>query len=907
MSLAACGGDDGVTPPPQPQPDGGSSVGPQGPCNGAKVNECGGCAVLTEKVGNVCGAGQFTVCKGSDATECKAGDGPPATGLSATTDLQDRVVLSWTAPTVRTPVGYVIARDGVELGAAAVARYEDRAAEAPTLTAPSAVQASDGTFTDKVTVTWTPGAATPGKSHKYTVTPVYTQAGATLKGLASNEATGNRASTPITGYEVQRDDGTWVPAGTGSTYDDKDAPLSKLVGGDLETVAVSRGPSVIAFGVNINGTPIFTDATPAAYKVRAVTASGPLPAGPSDTGFRKKPVFSTANSSVKWQRSSKDGDFGYSDLPGQTFTRGLDMAGPSDGSGRFYRAVVKFDGAEFNSPAQRATAATFKSAQLFWDTGCGVRSDDSVACWGSNNGNMVQGIPAGLKAKKVVVGSSHACAIKLDDTGVCWGNTGGGLGTVPSGAIKDIAASEGSACFVKSDDTLACAGGVAAPPGGTFKRVYRGTSNTFCATKSDDTTACWGNNNSNIVSGAPLTVKFKTIAGGDSHFCGITDADKLLCWGANDTSPFLTSRTPFVGTPSVDTYKAISVGWDNTCATRSDDTLECWGRGEEGHFVGRSTLKFKSLAHGNRMACGIDAGDRFVCAPSRNFNGPGPDEVAPQLPLAGAKFAGNVGREGRPCVILQDGSAQCFGNGNLDTQGSSRAVNPASRFKVVESGNGFGCGIKTDDTLECWGGGGSTAPRTTVAKYISLSVEQSGSRVACAVRQDNVMECYGTTALAGAFKQVAIGQHQVCGIKTDDTIACTTARYRNRGYGLPAAPSGTFKSISGGTRRGRGGFCAVGTDNKVVCWGNSITGSDDPNQTYSAAVNAVVGGSSGFCGLTTDGRRRCNNSTAYGTGLSLETFDSIAQIRDTGFCHVRSDKLFYCDGNNTQPQMPRFY
>lgn len=904
LTVAACGGDDGTTPAASSSSSSsGSVVTPQGPCNGKPVNDCGGCSDLPAKVGTTCAAG-YNVCKGSDSTECKAGDGPPVTALTATTNLEDKVTLTWTAPTTLTPSGYIISRDGAEYGSAGIARFDDSAAEAAKVVGPSNVQASDGTASDKVTVTWTAGSSAAGKSYKYTVTPLYAQSGSTLKGLASNEATGNRAAPAIAGYEVQRDDGQWVAAGTGTSYDDKDAPIGALISGEPESELVSRGPSAIAFRVSLNGTPTFGDVAPSTYKVRAKVASSTIDAATSDTGFKKKPTFDSATATVKWQRSSADGDFGYVDLPGQTFSAGVDLAGPTDGSSRFYRPVVTFGGATLNVPGRRsAGSSAFKSTQLFWDNGCGVRLDDTVKCWGANNNNVITATPAALKAKKVAMGGNHACAIKLDDTAVCWGFTGDNRSTAPAGVIKDVAVSADSSCFIKADDTLQCSVNVATPPTGAHKRVYRGTNNTYCATKADDTTVCWGNNGSNIVSNtaAYAAVKFKTLAGGNDHFCGITEADKITCWGANDGAPFFSSRLAAVA-PAVtaDTYKSLSVGVDNTCATRSDDTLECWGPGFENHFVGRSSLKFKSLAHGNRMACGVDMNDRFLCEQSRNFQGAGPNEVAPQLPIK-IKSLGQMGRSNVPCVITDNDRVRCFGNTSFDTD-RIRGASPADSFKTVEAGLDIACGLRLDDTLACWGNRGS-APLSGAIKYSHMSVSWNRGGV-CAVRQDNgAIECFGGASSPPAgtgYKKVAVTRGYICAINAADAIACTN--YDTR-YGAPAAPpAGAYKAIFPQRRTGNA-FCALDTNDKRICWGR--VGSAQTTLSTDAYTN-VTSQRDAICGTLSSGYRKCEGVPigSLGTGIGLDKVTNTAFSRDARPCTHRADGTFYCDGDAV---MPRFF
>jgi hypothetical protein len=922
MAIAACGGDDGTTPPSSGSSSGasgnnsssgssGSTATPQGPCNGKPVNDCGGCTELPVKIGTTCATG-YNVCKGSDAAECKAGDGPPVTALTATTNLEDKVSLSWTAPTTLTPTGYIVSRDGAEYGSAGIAKFDDTAAEAAKIVAPSNVQASDGTTTDKVTVTWTAASTIPAKAYKYTVTPLYTQNGSTLKGLGSNEATGNRAAPAVTGYEVKRDNGAWLPAGASTSFDDKDAPAGTVLSG-LTTQVLARGPSAVVFRATVAATPVISDVAPSTYSVRAKVGAATLDAANSDAGFRKKPVYDPATATLKWQRSSADGDFGYADLAGQTFTQGLDLAGATDGGGRFYRPALVVDGTSVPGPSQRAAGSSaFKSVELFSDNGCGVRLDDTVACWGTNSSNVVSGVPVALKAKKVVVGPSHACAIKSDNNGVCWGSSADNRSTVPAGVIKDMAVSDSSSCFIKADDTLQCSVNVATPPVGGFKRVYRAPGNTYCATRMTDDTVCWGSNNT-IVNNTPTAVKFKALAGGQEHFCGITDSDKLQCWGTSDGAPYLAGRAPFVGTPSVDTYKSVSAGAENTCATRADDTLECWGRGSEGHFVGRSPLKFKSLANGNRMACGVDMNDRFYCARSRNQNTLGPNEVAPQLPVANAKMTfGGTHQHNLASVLTEDGKVHFFGNIGYEARTDQyNGAPPTSTYKYIEQGGLVACGIKTDDTLECWGQRQNIPASLGATTYRSLSMIQGGlnrnARVMCAVRAgDNVMECYnGGNAVVGAFKHVAVAQGMTCGIRTDDTIACATWG-NNAGtnrYGIPTTPPvGTFKAIY--PSRKRGGFCAVTMADTVTCWGPQATANNDAAQTFQTGPNAILTGEFGFCGVTTNGQRKCVGTP--GNGLSTDKFVSLSYARPNGvLCGVRADKLFYCEGGRND--FPRFF
>src|SRR5580700_6645730 len=102
------------------------------------------------------------------------------------------------------------------------------------------------------------------------------------------------------------------------------------------------------------------------------------------------------------------------------------------------------------------------------------------------------------------------------------------------------------------------------------------------------------------------------------------------------------------------------------------------------------------------------------------------------------------------------------------------SASPSEMFKAVSAGFGFACGIRTNDTVVCWGPDSEHSPPSGTFKTVS-----AGAYNTCAIRVDNTIACWGDNSVAessppsGTFKAVrAGGSPFACGIRTDDTVAC---------------------------------------------------------------------------------------------------------------------------------------
>ena len=99
---------------------------------------------------------------------------------------------------------------------------------------------------------------------------------------------------------------------------------------------------------------------------------------------------------------------------------------------------------------------------------------------------------------RVEGGLNHACGLKTDGSIECWGSNGDGqTGNVPTGGFRTLSVGYNHACAIRDNGQLACWGsninGQATPPVGSDTYVQVAAGNTFtCAIRDNGTRVCWG-------------------------------------------------------------------------------------------------------------------------------------------------------------------------------------------------------------------------------------------------------------------------------------------------------------------------------------------------------------------------------------------------------------------------------
>ncbi len=228
---------------------------------------------------------------------------------------------------------------------------------------------------------------------------------------------------------------------------------------------------------------------------------------------------------------------------------------------------------------------------------CGLQSDGTIECWGSNP----PAAPTEAGFVQVSTGRGHACGLKDDGTVACFMASDRDY-DVPSPSVTDaveVTAGDFHSCALRETGEITCwgpdrDGQLAAPSGSGFVQIDAGARHT-CAVASDGTLRCWGSE-LNGINRAPSRagLSFTQVSVGVFAACGLTDAGGVVCWGAD---------TDLVtGTPSDTGYVRVITRHRHACGVRDDGSFRCWGQ----EFGGSLTPP---------AGCGYPATEPVECQP----------------------------------------------------------------------------------------------------------------------------------------------------------------------------------------------------------------------------------------------------------------------------------------------------
>ena len=329
-------------------------------------------------------------------------------------------------------------------------------------------------------------------------------------------------------------------------------------------------------------------------------------------------------------------------------------------------------------------------------TPCVINADGEIRCWREDL--MRRGsIPRPPEGKYSKI--SGYCAVRTDGAPVCWGNQNHFAATEPAGRFRDVSTGYERTCAIKDDQTIRCWGWYTAegdvPPEGEFLSVVAITRpstgiRNFCALGTDQSIQCWGFN-------APTSPEgqFTSITASGEHLCGLRSNGPALCWDLKTEEA--------IETPDNVAFAQIvpvphEYYGDEYCGITTDQLMVCTKFGKATDFGHDSKFKghrFKQITSGWRSLCAVSTTNTLHCEIWTGSSGGYPSEKAPKEITQVATYLRNA------CGIKTDQTVECW-DSYYDISGLFRP--PKGQFTKLSISETHACGIRPDMTIECWPG-----------------------------------------------------------------------------------------------------------------------------------------------------------------------------------------------------------
>jgi len=306
-----------------------------------------------------------------------------------------------------------------------------------------------------------------------------------------------------------------------------------------------------------------------------------------------------------------------------------------------------------------------------------------------------------------------------------------------------------------------------------------------CAALKDGSVRCWGDTAVTV----PDLFGAVSFTGGAQHACALFADGSVRCWGFNGRGELGDGTNTSRSTPELvvglSDAVSLSAGFAHTCAVLGDGSVRCWG---------------------------FNAAFQLGDGTTTNQNTPtAVSGLSGAISVSASSSSGGTFGGFHTCALINDGSAQCWGQNGSGQLGDGRTVPRSTPVAVlglsgavaIAAGGNHTCALLADGSARCWGanfsgslGDGTNESHTTPVPVSGLSGAVSisaGTSHTCAVLSDGSVRCWGSNG-AG---QLGDG----------DTTPKNT----------PTAVTGLSDAVSlsaGGDRT-----CAVSRDGSVRCWG----------------------------------------------------------------------------------------
>ena len=512
----------------------------------------------------------------------------------------------------------------------------------------------------------------------------------------------------------------------------------------------------------------------------------------------------------------------------------------------------------------------FTSVTVGSNFSCGLRTDRTIDCWGSDWWRQVTDVPSG-EFVAIDAGGWHACGLRRDGRVVCWGyNT-----------------SDANRLWHDSNWSNRA-------PMGTFVSLSVGSTYS-CGLRAGGTIDCWGDDDFVLKRGVrghrvdPPDGTYVAVSAGDGFACGIRIGDgavregSVVCWGEHNAMLGVIDELPPAGR-----FSTVSAGYRFACGLRPDGQVECWGYDNYGEPVTDPIGQFVDIAASGSGACGVKKDGSIECWRDSVRHSRWAAVAARNSPLGTFIEVDSSG--GHACALHESARIECWGLNDTYQSTARTRENPALGFQRLLATDG--CGVRHDGTVACWQGSlfypgwrlaaeirdhgvsaipgisdvenlndvtyhsTSTGNRQLMVvhrsdksvrllahegeywdeagerhQYSALDVVLADSFVEidgpCGLRTDGVVVCWNHLASIvqqwpGTFRDLG----GVCGVQRNGAIVCpgveTETPYSSRGRYVdgiespPAEiPSGAFLSVDSNVDRA----CGLRANGSVVCWG----------------------------------------------------------------------------------------
>ncbi len=226
---------------------------------------------------------------------------------------------------------------------------------------------------------------------------------------------------------------------------------------------------------------------------------------------------------------------------------------------------------------------------------------------------------------------------------------------------------------------------------------------------------------------------------GSHHACALNDEGIPTCWGrvGDATDP----TVPFMN---------IAANGQSSCGLKRTGALECWGQTQWAAPNG----EFESISLGYDKGYAIKADGQGVVWDSN-------EEYEAEGPLI--QISGGVDHF---CALREDESSYCV---DLASQP------PEDEWRLIESSDGYSCGLTVAGAIHCWGNIGEATIPTAPEGEGWLAVAPGWEHF-CALDADGAITCTGIEdppeLIEGVWTDVGSGRGWSCGLDDAGGVHC---------------------------------------------------------------------------------------------------------------------------------------